>query len=85
MKFTVDQPDYVKSTYTGMTRKHWIEAAKFLMEGAFSHLKDFHASMVFTRYETEITYPQPGQPDWRYCAERLAAYEVLVVKLSNMR
>ncbi len=70
MKFTIDQPDYVKSPYTGMTRKHWIEAAKFLMEGAFAHLKDFHAPMVFTRYETEITYPQPGQPDWRYCAER---------------
>ena len=34
--FTVDSPDYTHSPYTGMTRKHWIDAAKYMLEGAFS-------------------------------------------------
>ena len=28
--FTVRQPDYQKSPYTGMTRRHWIQAGEYL-------------------------------------------------------
>lgn len=33
--FTVQQPDYQRSPYTGMTRQHWIQAGEYLLQGAF--------------------------------------------------
>lgn len=33
--FTVRQPDYQKSPYTGMTRRHWVQAGEYLLKGAF--------------------------------------------------
>ena len=36
--FTVRQPDYQKSPYTGMTRRHWIQAGEYLLKGAFDYI-----------------------------------------------
>ena len=35
MKFAVEAPDYGASPYTGMKKKHWIDACHFLLDGIF--------------------------------------------------
>lgn len=45
--FTLEQPNYELSPHTGMTRKHWEDAALYLLEGAFSHIDTMDDSMVF--------------------------------------
>ena len=43
--FTVRQPDYQKSPYTGMTRRHWIQAGEYLLKGAFDYI---HTCLLYT-------------------------------------
>lgn len=59
--FTVDQPDYQKSPYTGMTRKHWIEAGEYLLKGAFGYVHSLDDQMDFPK-QLEKTYPR-GESD----------------------
>ncbi len=54
--FTVNQPDYEISPYTGMTRQHWKDAALYLLQGAFSHINDIDDAMVFPKQPGK-TYP----------------------------
>ncbi len=69
MKFSVHNPDYNLSPYTGMTRAHWLEAAEFFMDGVFAHVASFKDPIVLPRHEKAVSYPQPGDPRWRYQAE----------------
>ena len=69
MKFEPKHLDYKLSPYTELTRESWIEAAKYLLEGAFRHIKSIEDPVVMPRYETEVTYPKKGDPEWRYKAE----------------
>lgn len=48
--FIVNQPDYKLSPHTGMTRKHWEDAALYILEGAFSHIDSLDDSMIFPRH-----------------------------------
>ncbi len=57
MKFTLNNPNYKLSPYTGVTREHFIEVGKFLLNGIFSNIKDFNDPVIVERTETEITYP----------------------------
>lgn len=70
MKYTIKNPDYELSPYSGMTREHWIDVCYFLLEGVFSHIKDFNDPIVFPRYDTEVSYPRPNDPEWRHGSER---------------
>lgn len=45
--FTVRQPDYQKSPYTGMTRQHWIQAGEYLLKGAFNYIHTLDDQMYF--------------------------------------
>lgn len=54
--FTVLQPNFEKSPYTGMTRKHWIMAAEYLLKGAFSYIHTLDDQMYFPKQLTK-TYP----------------------------
>ena len=69
MVFKPTYTDYELSPYTGLTRKSWIEAAKYLLSGVFNNLKSIEDPVVMPRYETKITYPQPDHPLWRTKAE----------------
>lgn len=51
--FTVENPDYLLSPATGMTREHWIDAAQYLLAGAFSYIQDVDDPMKFPK--------QPGK------------------------
>ena len=69
MIFQPKNTDFELSPYTGLTRDSWIEAAEYLMGGIFGNIADIEAPVVMPRYETKITYPHPGDPEWRFKAE----------------
>lgn len=69
MRFIPKDLDFDLSPYTGLTRKHWIDAGKYLLEGIFQHVKDLDAPVLVPRFETEITYPNDGTPKWKEQAE----------------
>lgn len=71
--YQVLNPDFTLSPCTGMTRKHYIELAKYLLERAFTHVKSPDDHITFPAVPGK-TYPQPGAPDWRY---RSADFEAL--------
>lgn len=55
--FEVKQPDFKKSPYTGLTRKHWLEAAKYILNGAFSYIHCLDDQMYFPK-QLDKTYPR---------------------------
>lgn len=69
MVFQVNHPDYTLSPFTGMTRKHWLEAGEYLLQGIFQHIKTFDDPVVVPRQETAITYPHSADAVWEHKAE----------------
>jgi hypothetical protein len=69
VSFAPDGPDRALSPFTGLTRKHWVDAARWLLDGVFAHIPRVDAPFVLPRRETKITYPQPGDPSWRRNSE----------------
>jgi hypothetical protein len=51
--FVVQQPDKKRSPYTGLTRRHWQDAARYLLGGAFSYVRTLDDPMQFPK--------QPGK------------------------
>ncbi len=70
--FRPEGRDHVRSPYTGLTRKHWLDAGKYLLEGMFSHLDSIEDPMVMPRAETEVTYPHYYSSPEAQDAERRA-------------
>ena len=71
--FVVTDPDIALSPLTGMTRKHYIDCAKYLLERAFKYVDSIETPISFPIVPGK-TYPQPNAPDWRY---RSAEFEAL--------
>ncbi|HVN47964.1 MAG TPA: DUF2264 domain-containing protein [Bacteroidota bacterium] len=71
--FEVRNPDFKRSPFTGMTKKHYVECATFLLEKAFTHIDSIDSPISFPIVPGK-TYPQPNAPDWRY---RSAEFEAL--------
>lgn len=71
--FKVENSDLDLSPFTGMTKKHYIELAKYLLERAFKHVDTIETPITFPIVPGK-TYPQPNAPDWRY---RSAEFEAL--------
>nr|MCR5716621.1 DUF2264 domain-containing protein [Lachnospiraceae bacterium] len=69
MIFVPERPDYTLSPYTGLTRKHWIDAGKYMLQGVFEHMNSPEEPCIVPRYETEITYPNAHTPAWKVQAE----------------
>lgn len=55
--FEIENPDYKRSPYTGMTREHWKQAAYYLLKGAFRHVTDLDTPMYFER-TSKVCYPR---------------------------
>lgn len=68
MAFVVQDPDTGLSPLTGMTRKHWVDAARFLLDGVFRNVKSVDDPIVLPRQHA-ITYPQPNDPEWKFKAQ----------------
>ncbi|MCE4564693.1 DUF2264 domain-containing protein [Maribellus sp. CM-23] len=71
--FKVKDPDFELSPLTGMTKQHYIDLAKYMLERAFTHIDSIETPLNFPIIPGK-TYPQPNAPDWRY---RSAEFEVL--------
>ena len=71
--FEVINPDFELSPHTGMTKQHYIDLAKYLLERAFTHIDSIETPLNFPIVPGK-TYPQPNAPDWRY---RSAEFEAL--------
>lgn len=69
MTFKPSNPDFDRSPFTGMTWHHWVEAGKVLLEGVFQHIPSMDSPLRLPRRETRVTYPQPGDPDWKHRSE----------------
>ena len=55
--YTVKNPDHRLSPFTGMTRDSWIEAAEYILDGAFGYIKTLDDPMKFPK-QHEKTYPR---------------------------
>ncbi len=57
--FQIVNPDFKTSPHTGMARKHWKDAAHYLLAGAFSYIKTLDDPMVFPKQPGK-SYPRDG-------------------------
>ena len=73
MAFEVRSPDPALSPLTGMTRRHWVDAGKYLLEGVFRHVKSADDPIRLPKQPGK-TYPQPDDPAWKF---RAAEFEGL--------
>ena len=58
--FHLVQPDYKLSPLTGMTRQHWLDAATYLLDGAFSYIHTLDEPMRFPKQPGK-SYPTDGK------------------------
>ena len=72
--FEVKNPDFKLSPHTGMSKKHYIECAKYLLERAFKYAGSLDTPLTFPIVPGK-TYPQPDDPDWRYRSLEFEALE----------
>ena len=54
--FIISNPNYELSPYTGMDRQAWIDAAEYLLSGAFTYIKTLDDPMYFPK-QLDKTYP----------------------------
>jgi len=74
--YSVNEPDFNLSPYTGMTRRHYIDCARYVLERAFTnHVKSFDSPIVFPTIPGSKTYPQPNDPEWRHRSHEWEALE----------
>ena len=72
--FEVRDPDFGLSPKTGMTRKHYLECARYVLDRAFSHVRSADDPLSFP-WVPGKTYPQPGAPAWRHRSNEFEALE----------
>lgn len=58
--FKVVNPDYKLSPKTGMTRQHWMDAARYLLGGAFTYINNLDDPMRFPKQPGK-SYPRDGK------------------------
>jgi len=74
-KYEVAGPDFELSPMTGMTRKHYVDCAQYVLERAFTHVKSFDSPIVFPTIPGSKSYPQPNDPPWRTRSHEFEALE----------
>lgn len=72
--FEVKNPNFELSPRTGMTRQHYVECARYLLERAFKHVPSMDTPISFPIVPGK-TYPQPNAPAWRHRAHEFEALE----------
>src|SRR5690606_3964419 len=58
--FEVKNPDKQLSPLTGMNREHWKDAAKYLLNGAFSYVNTIDDPFIFPK-QPGRSYPRDGK------------------------
>lgn len=72
--YEVAAPDFDLSPHTGMTRRHYIDLAKYLLTRAFTHVPSPDTPLSFPVVPGK-TYPQPNDPPWRHRSLEFEALE----------
>ncbi len=72
--YSVENPDYDLSPFTGMSRQHYIDCATYVLERAFTHVDSIHTPLTFPPVPGK-SYPQPDDPPWRYRSLEFEALE----------
>lgn len=78
MKFIPKYLDFERSPYTGLSRKSWIQAGEFLLEGMFRQIANIEEPLVVERMETEISYPHlKSSPEQQERERKAEIFEAL--------
>ena len=72
--FEVADPDFGLSPFTGMSRRHYVDCAKYVLARAFTHVKSPDVALSFPLVPGK-SYPQPNSPAWRHRAHEFEALE----------
>jgi hypothetical protein len=72
--YQVEEPDFSLSPCTGMTKKHYIDCARYLLERAFKRVDALDTPLSFSPVPGKA-YPQPNDPAWRYRSFEFEALE----------
>jgi hypothetical protein len=72
--FSIKDPDFNLSPFTGMAKKHYIDCATYVLERAFKYVKSLETPLIFPIVPGK-TYPQPNAPAWRYRSFEFEALE----------
>ena len=59
--YSVNNPDFSSSPFTGMTKRHYVDCAKYLLERAFRHVASKDSPFAFPIVPGKI-YPQADSP-----------------------
>lgn len=70
MKFEIKSPDLIRSPYTGMTKRHWLDACHFLMEGIFLNISSMDDPIQAVRAEFKVSYPNESSSAAKYDSQR---------------
>ena len=73
--YKVSNPDHTLSPLTGMSRQHYIDCARYVLERAFKHVPSFETPIVFPTLPGSKSYPQPNDPPWRTRSHEFEALE----------
>ncbi len=72
--FKVQDPDFDLSPLTGMSKKHYIDLAIYLLERAFKNVTSIETPLTFLTVAGK-SYPQPNGPQWRIRSLEFEALE----------
>lgn len=61
MAFQITDPDFKRSPCTGMTRRHWLECGRWLLNGVLRHVRDAD-SPINPPKQPGKSYPRPDDP-----------------------
>ena len=79
--FKVENPDFTTSPLTGMTRKHWEDAARYILDGAFSYIDNLDDPMKFPKLPGK-SYPHDIR---RVPTEKLEGLVLMEIRCSKNR
>ena len=60
--FKVKDPDFELSPFTGMTKQHYIDLAKYMLERAFTHIDSIETPAEFSNYSGKKPTLSPMRP-----------------------
>ncbi len=73
--FTVKDPDWELSPFTGMSRQHYLDMAHHVLERVFSTVGSLEDPLSFPLMPGSKAYPEEGAPAWRWASHRWECLE----------
>ncbi len=74
--FALNNPDFVKSPYSGMTREEWIRCGEHILGGAFQYVDDIKTPMFLPKFAGN-SYPANGNENANKDQRSAAIFEAI--------